>query len=47
VAAVTVSSLSTNVVSGAGPGGGPHVTDRGRINFLAFDPAFLGGVFVG
>jgi hypothetical protein len=47
VTSVTLSGLGANVVTGAGPGGGPHVTDRGRINFFAFDPAFLGGVFVG
>jgi hypothetical protein len=47
VTAVTVSSLATDVVTGAGPTGGPHVTDRHNISFLAFDPAFLGGVFVG
>jgi hypothetical protein len=47
VAAVTVSSLATDIVTGAGPGGGPHVIARSRLDFFAFDPAFLGGVFVG
>src|SRR5207253_2882959 len=41
------------VVTGAGRGGGPHVIVRDgrtlavRESFFAFDPAFLGGVFVG
>ena len=41
--------------TGAGPGGGPHVKTWQVANgvatlqqsFFAFDPAFLGGVFVG
>ena len=43
-----------SVLTGAGPGGGPHVKAFSRDNplalllsFLAFDPAFIGGVFVG
>lgn len=41
-----------DVVTGAGPGGGPHVKVFSGTNasslasFLAFDPAFTGGVFV-
>ena len=41
------------VVTGAGPGGGPHVKVFGgpalapQYSFAAFDPAFTGGVFVG
>jgi hypothetical protein len=41
------------IVTGPGPGGGPDVrvwSDNGATilrEFLAFDPAFLGGVFVG
>ena len=43
---------SVEIVTGAGTGGGPHVeaftaTGGVRRSFLAFDPAFLGGVFVG
>jgi hypothetical protein len=42
-----------DVTTGAGPGGGPHVrafsgANGGAIrDFLAYDPGFLGGVFVG
>jgi hypothetical protein len=42
-----------SVLTGPGPGGGPHVrvwSDNGAIiqrEFQAFNPAFLGGVFVG
>jgi FG-GAP-like repeat len=44
------------ILTGAGPGGGPHVkaflpshtgTVTTLLSFLAFDPAFTGGVFVG
>jgi hypothetical protein len=44
------------ILTGAGPGGGPHVKSfvRDAINdlvqelsFFAFDPSFMGGVFVG
>jgi hypothetical protein len=44
------------IATGAGPGGGPHVewwtlatnnTVTLKRSFFAFDPAFLGGVFVG
>ena len=47
------------VITGAGPGGGPHVEgwnlppDRDQpglalsASFFAFDPAFRGGIFVG
>ncbi len=41
------------IITGAGPGGGPHVrafhaaTAAEVRGFLAFDPAFTGGVFVG
>jgi hypothetical protein len=56
---VRVGSLSLGgtgpdgLVTGAGPGGSPHVklqqdtTLRPDLSFFAFDPAFLGGVFVG
>jgi hypothetical protein len=56
VAAITVGGM-TDVVTGAGPGGGPHVRVFGGGNgqqlpnavdsFFAYDPAFTGGVFVG
>jgi uncharacterized repeat protein (TIGR01451 family) len=42
-----------DLVTGAGPGGGPHVRVLNASNlaeersFFAFDPSFLGGVFVG
>jgi hypothetical protein len=46
-----------NIITGAGPGGGPHVRifdgDTGQQltnafdSFMAFDPSFSGGVFVG
>jgi autotransporter-associated beta strand protein len=43
------------ILTGAGPGGGPHVERWALVNdvatlqsgFFAFDPAFTGGVFVG
>jgi hypothetical protein len=45
------------VITGAGPGGGPHVktvlpniaggTEQVVLSFFAFDPAFMGGVYVG
>jgi autotransporter-associated beta strand protein len=41
------------VITAAGPGGGPHVrifdgaTGTERLGLLAFDPSFTGGVFVG
>src|SRR5262249_60119448 len=43
---------TADVVTGAGPGGGPHVLEfdgrdlRPLGSFFAFDPAFTGGVFV-
>ncbi|MFL5331063.1 MAG: hypothetical protein ACJ8C4_19405 [Gemmataceae bacterium] len=42
-----------DLITGAGPGGGPHVRvlegkTMGQLNsFNAFDPSFMGGVFVG
>jgi uncharacterized protein (TIGR03118 family) len=42
-----------DIITGAGPGGGPHVrafrgTDLKQLDsFYAFDPSFMGGVFVG
>ena len=42
-----------DIVTGAGPGGSPHVkvfsgaTGAQLRSFLAFDPSFTGGVFVG
>ena len=42
-----------DIITGAAPGGGPHVKifDGTNLNllqsFFAYDPAFLGGVFVG
>jgi serralysin len=55
VAAVDVNGDGkADIVTGAGPGGGPHVkafdgTNPGNVleSFFAFDPGFLGGVFVG
>jgi hypothetical protein len=50
---VTVGALivagRAEVLTGAGPGGGPHVVvgSPPRFGLLAFDPSFLGGVFVG
>jgi hypothetical protein len=55
---VVVDAFDTNndgfaeIVTGAGPGGGPHirVSDRtGAVlhEWFAFDPAFTGGVFIG
>jgi hypothetical protein len=41
-----------DLITGAGPGGGPHVrvidgvTGADRMSFLAYDPGFTGGVFV-
>jgi hypothetical protein len=43
------------IINGAGPGGGPHVKVWALNNnavtlqnsFLAFDPAFTGGIYVG
>jgi hypothetical protein len=46
-----------DIITGAGPGGGPHVRvfdgttglqlDNAEDSFYAFDPIFSGGVFVG
>jgi hypothetical protein len=43
-----------DIITGAGPGGGPNVKAFSGSNpaslldnFFAYDPAFLGGVFVG
>jgi hypothetical protein len=54
VAAGDMSGDGTDdIITGAGASGGPHVkafdaTSLGTLNsFMAFDPAFLGGVFVG
>ncbi len=53
VAAVNPAGGPAGIVTGAGPGGGPHVAVFGGPSlapgpgFLAFDPAFTGGVFVG
>src|SRR5262245_17691584 len=41
-----------DIITAAGPGGGPHVrvmsgaTGKDSLNFMAYDPAFSGGVFV-
>jgi autotransporter-associated beta strand protein len=40
------------IITGAGPGGGPHLkilqpNGKVRFEFLAFDPAFTGGIYVG
>ena len=41
-----------DIITGAGPGGGPHVKEFDGVSgttlgsFFAFDPAFHGGVFV-
>ncbi len=51
-ATATVATAPRDIVTGAGPGGGPHV--RGfdltgaatATSFMAYDPAFAGGVFV-
>jgi hypothetical protein len=58
--AVGVAPIGPNgenvIVTGAGPGGGPHVKSfllqvgsppAQELNFFAFDPSFMGGVFVG
>jgi hypothetical protein len=49
VAAIRLTSSADTIITGAGPGGGPHVNafDAAGLSFFAFDPAFLGGVFVG
>jgi hypothetical protein len=47
------SSNGTELITGPGPGGGPHIKRFSLPNvtltssFFAFDPAFTGGVFVG
>jgi hypothetical protein len=46
-------NFKADIVTAAGPTGGPHVqvfdglTLRVRDNFFAYDPKFAGGVFVG
>ena len=41
-----------DIITGAGPGGGPHVklfdggTGSETYGLMAFDPAFRGGIFV-
>jgi len=55
VAVPAIDGDTVTLVTGAGPGGGPHVkvwqvvsgTSTLQQSFFAFDPAFLGGVFVG
>jgi hypothetical protein len=55
VGAAPAGSFGANaILTGPGPGGGPHVEvfDVGTIpqptqSIIAFDPSFLGGVFVG
>jgi hypothetical protein len=53
VAGVNVYYGQGQIVTGAGPGGGPHVivfdapTQTTLESFYAFNPAFTGGVFVG
>jgi hypothetical protein len=49
VAAIRLTSSADTIITGAGPGGGPHVNafNAPGLSFFAFDPAFLGGVFVG
>ena len=52
VAAMNVNGRA-DVITGAGPGGAPHarVLDGNTLvsmaSFFAFDPTFLGGIFVG
>jgi hypothetical protein len=52
VAAGAVRTDAVDVVTGAGPGGGPHVklwslTGEEGPGFFAYDPAFRGGTYVG
>ena len=53
VATVQDAGGGFDIVTGAGPGGGPHVKVFGGAgttevaSFMAFDPTFLGGVSVG
>jgi len=53
VAADELSGTLADIITGAGPGGGPHVkvfrgSDQTEIrSFFPYDPRFGGGVFVG
>jgi hypothetical protein len=56
VAALGLSTAAPAIITGAGPGGGPHVKAFSNLavsppvldfSLFAFDPAFVGGIYVG